>query len=887
MPYRFTNLTDATTYLSSLGFTVSSVMMNWITPLRSSSRRADLFYDGQLVGYLETPTDILPDEDWCVNIPFEKRSIVPGGVLNAVFGNTGGNEGWENRQFYIETDHFTRFQFGRQLEHTIEAYGPGSTIRLKTTSDVLSLYKVVTESSEDAVIDIDLPELAQQLRYEFADIIDNVAVYRPRPSDMDLTGAQPGYVISLDNNYVCKWLPLSYVLGNTVVPEAVNAQKLNNLDADEYINTNNLTTKLTEIVSNNIENGITVIADDGKLHFQANSFTINLTGAVVGNGVVNNLGNVSIYTTADNTLHNHNDLYVKLQGNSVVNGTVGGNSFNSSIGAINGFKFLSVLTDDATTRSRIYTIWDVDNVRYDLTIKTEDVTNDSISIQSGYINVSSFHDMNVTSDNVDIEYTNKTETGTSAVYTADEMIMQTNNIGVFASENIVLEATNNIILTIENDILVNATQLLSLTGNNVQITSSINDIVLTSAGDFILTATNSSIDSEYVDITSSNTLTLTAANNIDITSNDGTTSIISDNILLSAQYINVTGTGSPNRFYVTADNIDFYTGVSALQTRIDDGITLTAVNAVPIVIPNGYTISSYTSTENVSTTKVINTDAFNINATSFLVNGDSMAFTGGDATFSNDVYINGALHLSGGSSGGSSLSTEDKFVILNAAETGAGVSAPGTSGIEIDRGTLLNVRLFWNESDTSFKILDHNNIVYKILTEYDIPNTLDTKYVLKSGTTMTGSLVLNSDPINALEAATKQYVDNSIANHDSQHSDTYLALAGGDLTGATTISVTPTNPLDVVNKTYVDNSIDNSIDTTINARRKTYTIGDGVSTSFELVHNFNSNFYCVTVMEAISMNEVVCGIQHTSVNTVKLFFDTPPDTDSILVFLMV
>lgn len=170
MPYRFTNLTSATTYLTSLGFTVSSVMMNWITPLRSSSQRADLFYEGKEVGYLETPTDIQPDEDWCVNIPFEKRSIVPGGVLNAIFGNTEGNEGWENRQFYIETDHFTRFQFGSQLENIIEAQGPGSTIRLKSSSDVLELYKEVTENSEDAIIGINLPELAQQLRYVFVQI---------------------------------------------------------------------------------------------------------------------------------------------------------------------------------------------------------------------------------------------------------------------------------------------------------------------------------------------------------------------------------------------------------------------------------------------------------------------------------------------------------------------------------------------------------------------------------------------------------------------------------------------------------------------------------------------------------------------------------------------
>jgi len=818
MPYRFTNLTSATTYLTSLGFTVSSVMMNWITPLRSSSQRADLFYEGKEVGYLETPTDIQPDEDWCVNIPFEKRSIVPGGVLNAIFGNTEGNEGWENRQFYIETDHFTRFQFGSQLENTIEAQGPGSTIRLKSSSDVLELYKEVTENSEDAIIGINLPELAQQLRYEFADIIDNVAVHRPSPADFDLTGAAPGYVISLDNTYVCRWLPLTTVLGNVVVAEAVNAQKLNNLNANEYINTTNLTAKLTDIVSNNIENGITVIADSGKLHFQANSFTVRLTGAVSGEGVVNNLGDVSIFTTAE--LHNHNDLYVALQGNSVVNGNVGATSFNSSVGTINGFKFLSTLTDNNTTRARIYTIWDTPNVCYKLVIKTEDTINDSISIETGHVNISVENDITMLSDTIQNEYTSKTETGTNAIYNINEVTTQSDNVGIIATNNILLDATNNI--------TVSADQLFSLEASDILIESTTENITLTSNTATNITTNDFNVVSTDIDMDATNTIRLVADANVTIASNTGNTAIVSSTMFISAQYINVTASGSPNRFYVTADAIDFYTGASTLQTHIDNGIALISTNIVPIAIANGYTLTASVSTETITTTKTINADTFNINTDSFLINSESMAFTGGNTTITGTLILNA-----------------DPVDDLEAAT---------------------------------------KQYVDTAITSHDAEH--EDVFVQITGSTLTGPLMLHDDPINNLQASTKQYVDGRIANHNIEHASAYLALTGGALTGTTTISVAPSGSTDITNKQYVDTRISNTIGDVISARRQSHIIGDGVATTYVIEHNFNSNFYFVNVIDTADMNEVTCAVQHTTLNTVTLFFDTAPAVDSMLVFLM-
>lgn len=84
-----------------------------------------------------------------------------------------------------------------------------------------------------------------------------------------------------------------------------------------------------------------------------------------------------------------------------------------------------------------------------------------------------------------------------------------------------------------------------------------------------------------------------------------------------------------------------------------------------------------------------------------------------------------------------------------------------------------------------------------------------------AGGTMTGNLILNGDPTNNLQAATKQYVDvlgdtvNDIL--DGTEALPYLHDNGGTLTGALnmgnnkiTMGATPTETTDVTNKGYVD-----------------------------------------------------------------------------------
>jgi len=91
-----------------------------------------------------------------------------------------------------------------------------------------------------------------------------------------------------------------------------------------------------------------------------------------------------------------------------------------------------------------------------------------------------------------------------------------------------------------------------------------------------------------------------------------------------------------------------------------------------------------------------------------------------------------------------------------------------------------------------------------------------TKYLPYTGGTMTGMLALFADPVNNFDAVTKQYVDSRVTTINATFAN-YLPLAGGTITGAlicngnvtfgalTTLHADPTAALQAATKQYVDN----------------------------------------------------------------------------------
>lgn len=132
----------------------------------------------------------------------------------------------------------------------------------------------------------------------------------------------------------------------------------------------------------------------------------------------------------------------------------------------------------------------------------------------------------------------------------------------------------------------------------------------------------------------------------------------------------------------------------------------------------------------------------------------------------------------------------------------------------------------------------------------------------KAGGTMTGVLTLSADPTSALHAATKQYVDNAgsaltsaYTAADSALSSTLttsingkLSLSGGTLTGALTLAGAPTSNLHAATKQYVDTSVAGSalrsnnlsdLSNAATARANLAAAGTGVANTFTQQQTFS------------------------------------------------
>lgn len=77
----------------------------------------------------------------------------------------------------------------------------------------------------------------------------------------------------------------------------------------------------------------------------------------------------------------------------------------------------------------------------------------------------------------------------------------------------------------------------------------------------------------------------------------------------------------------------------------------------------------------------------------------------GSFTLDNDVTVTGNLTVTGTTNSVETTNTRvsDNIITYNQGESGSGVTA-GTAGIEIDRGSLDNALLVFDESDDSFKV---------------------------------------------------------------------------------------------------------------------------------------------------------------------------------------
>jgi len=94
----------------------------------------------------------------------------------------------------------------------------------------------------------------------------------------------------------------------------------------------------------------------------------------------------------------------------------------------------------------------------------------------------------------------------------------------------------------------------------------------------------------------------------------------------------------------------------------------------------------------------------------------------GHKTFTDDVTINGNFTVLGTTTSIQTTNTEvtDNQITINSGESGAGVTA-GKAGLLVDRGTLTDYEMIFDEADDSFKLGEIGSL-QKVATREDAPN---------------------------------------------------------------------------------------------------------------------------------------------------------------------
>jgi hypothetical protein len=83
----------------------------------------------------------------------------------------------------------------------------------------------------------------------------------------------------------------------------------------------------------------------------------------------------------------------------------------------------------------------------------------------------------------------------------------------------------------------------------------------------------------------------------------------------------------------------------------------------------------------------------------------------------NTVFIDGNLFVGGNSTNvyKTDLNVTDNTIMVNAGETGPGVTL-NTAGIEVDRGSLANVAILWNETTGAWTLTNDGSTYESIQT---------------------------------------------------------------------------------------------------------------------------------------------------------------------------
>ena len=246
-------------------------------------------------------------------------------------------------------------------------------------------------------------------------------------------------------------------------------------------------------------------------------------------------------------------------------------------------------------------------------------------------------------------------------------------------------------------------------------------------------------------------------------------------------------------------NVDGLHLNESLQNTIADAVTKTGTSTI-----TGSVVIDATGTLQTNATPTVASDVVNkgfVDAADTALQGQITTLQGTVATLNTDPVTK------------SYTDAQDALKVAKAGDTMTGaltLNADPTSLLHAATKQYVDTGLDAHVTDTSVHLTAAQNTLLDGLTvthteinqlqgvNANVQTQIDAK-VAKAGDTMTGALVLHADPVAALQAATKNYVDGG----DAQKVD----KAGDIMTGALILSADPTVALEATTKQYVDTNL--------------------------------------------------------------------------------
>ena len=246
-----------------------------------------------------------------------------------------------------------------------------------------------------------------------------------------------------------------------------------------------------------------------------------------------------------------------------------------------------------------------------------------------------------------------------------------------------------------------------------------------------------------------------------------------------------------------------------------------------------------------------------------------------DVTIANDLTVTGDLVVSGTTTtvNTETINLADNIITLNSNYTGSTPSEHG--GIEIERGTLANSVLRWNETSDRWEFTNDGGTTYyniPIPTEYDnysswtIKGDAATTYTVTSGDTLQieGGNGINS-VFTADDVLTISHADTSSQTSVNNSGRTYIQDitldAYGHITGITSATETVVNTQLATASALIDVS------------------AMGTNTVASFTHSLASKNLIVQMYDVTTGEVVFADIDHTSNNAISIIFAATPTND--------